>query len=38
MAEKKKRWSAKSKSEIVMRLLRGETLESLSRENQVPIS
>lgn len=38
MAEKKKRWSANQKSEIIMKLLRGETLENLSRENQIPIS
>ncbi len=30
------RWSAKQKSEIVLRLLRGEDLGELSREIQVP--
>lgn len=30
------RWSAKRKSEIVLRLLRGEDLGELSREIQVP--
>lgn len=30
------RWSAKRKSEVVMRLLRGEDLGEISREIQVP--
>ncbi len=31
------RWSAKAKSEIVLRLLRGETVDAVSREIQVPV-
>jgi len=31
-----KRWSAKRKTEVVLRLLRGEELEEVSREIQVP--
>jgi transposase len=34
--ERPERWSAKRKSEIVLRLLRGEDLGELSREIQVP--
>jgi hypothetical protein len=30
------RWSAQRKTELVLRLLRGESLESVSRESQVP--
>jgi hypothetical protein len=30
------RWSAKAKSEIVLRLFRGESVEAVSREIQVP--
>lgn len=30
------RWSAKAKSEVVLRLLRGEAVEAVSREVQVP--
>ena len=30
------RWSAKRKTEIVLRLLRGEPLDQVSRETQVP--
>lgn len=30
------RWSAQRKSEVVMRLLRGEALDAVSRESQVP--
>ncbi len=37
MEETPKRWSAKKKSEIVLRLLRGELLETLSRENEVTV-
>jgi transposase len=30
------RWSAPRKTELVLRLLRGETLDAVSRESQVP--
>ena len=30
------RWSAPRKTELVMRLLRGDAIDSVSRENQVP--
>jgi hypothetical protein len=30
------RWSSRRKTEIVLRLLKGETLDALSRELQVP--
>jgi hypothetical protein len=30
------RWSAQRKTELVLRLLRGETLDAVSRESQVP--
>src|SRR6185437_12342316 len=30
------RWSAKAKTEVVMRLLRGEAIEAVSREIEVP--
>ncbi len=30
------RWSAKAKSEVVLRLFRGESVEAVSREIQVP--
>jgi len=30
------RWSAKAKAEVVLRLLRGEAVEAVSREIQVP--
>lgn len=30
------RWSAKRKTEVVLRLLRGEPLDQVSRETQVP--
>lgn len=30
------RWSAKAKSEVVLRLLRGEAIDAVSREVQVP--
>ena len=30
------RWSAQRKSELVLRLLRGEPLDAVSRESQVP--
>ncbi len=40
MSEKKspKRWSAKRKQEVVLRLLRGESLDGLSRETGQPAS
>ena len=40
MAEEQipKRWSAKRKMEVVMRMLRGESLSGLSRELRVEIS
>jgi len=31
------RWSAKAKSEVVLRLFRGEAIEVVSREIQVPV-
>src|SRR5712691_1271957 len=30
------RWSAQAKTEVVLRLLRGEAVEAVSRERQVP--
>ena len=30
------RWSAKAKTEVVLRLFRGEAVEAVSREIQVP--
>jgi hypothetical protein len=30
------RWSAKAKTDVVLRLLRGESVEAVSREVQVP--
>ena len=35
-AELPERWSAGRKTEVVLRLLRGETLDAMSRESQVP--
>ncbi len=35
-AELPERWSVQRKSELVLRLLRGEALDAVSRENQVP--
>ncbi len=35
-ASRPQRWSANQKTEVVLRLLRGEDLEELSREIQVP--
>jgi transposase len=35
-AELPERWSAQRKTELVMRLLRGEALDAVSRESQVP--
>ncbi len=37
-AEKKKRWTAGRKKEVVLRLLRGEEIDGLSRELGVTIS
>ena len=34
--EPPERWSAQRKTELVLRLLRGESLDSVSRESQVP--
>jgi hypothetical protein len=31
------RWSVQRKSELVLRLLRGEALDAVSRESQVPV-
>ncbi len=31
------RWSAKAKSEVVLRLFRGESVDEVSREIQVPV-
>ena len=31
------RWSARAKTEIVLRLLKGEELDTVSRETQVPV-
>ena len=36
-AELPERWSAKAKAEVVLRLLRGEAVEAVSREVQVPV-
>jgi len=36
MPELPERWSASRKTELVLRLLRGEALEAVSRESQVP--
>ena len=35
--ENKIRWSAKKKKDVVIRLIRGETMEELSREYNIPI-
>ncbi len=35
-AELPERWSAQRKTELVLRLLRGEALDAVSRESQVP--
>ena len=35
-ADLPERWSAPRKTELVMRLLRGEALDAVSRDNQVP--
>src|SRR5919197_4040907 len=36
MPEVPERWSVQRKTELVLRLLRGEALDSISRESQVP--
>ncbi len=38
MEETPKRWSARKKAEIVMRLLRGEAIDALSRECVVTVA
>ena len=35
--ERPERWSARAKTEIVLRLLKGEGLDPVSRETQVPV-
>lgn len=35
--ERPKRWSAMQKTEVILRLLRGEDLEAVSREIQIPV-
>jgi transposase-like protein len=37
MQDPGKRWSARKKAEIVLRLLRGEAIDALSRENEVTV-
>lgn len=36
LKELPERWSAQRKTELVLRLLRGESLDSVSRDSQVP--
>jgi len=36
MSKERQRWSAKKKQDVVLRLLRGESLDSLSRETNQP--
>src|SRR5690606_1596156 len=36
-ATREKRWSARRKSEVALRVLRGESLDALSRELNVPV-
>ncbi len=38
MEETPKRWSARTKAEIIMRLLRGEAIDALSRECVVTVA
>ncbi|MBU4485000.1 hypothetical protein KKA47_06230 [bacterium] len=38
MSERSKRWGAKQKTELILRLLRGESVDVLSREESVPMS
>jgi len=35
-AERPERWRVQRKTELVLRLLRGEALDAVSRENQIP--
>jgi transposase len=35
-SELPERWSAQRKTEVILRLLRGESLDAVSRESQVP--
>ncbi len=37
MDEKQGRWSAQKKTEVVMRLLRGESIDAVSREHTVTV-
>jgi transposase len=37
MDEKQERWTASKKSEVVLRLLRGESIDSVSRECSVTV-
>ena len=37
MDEKQGRWSAQKKADVVMRLLRGETIDAVSRESAVTV-
>ena len=37
MEEKESRWTATKKGEIVLRLLRGESIDALSRESEVTV-
>jgi transposase-like protein len=37
MDEKQGRWSAQKKAEVVLRLLRGETIDAVSRESAVTV-
>lgn len=38
MGNERQRWTAKKKQDVVLRLLRGESLDTLSRETQQPVS
>lgn len=38
MSDKSKRWSSRRKADLVLRLLRGESIEILSRENCLSVS
>jgi transposase-like protein len=37
MEDKRERWTASKKAEVVLRLLRGESLDALSRECEVTV-
>ena len=37
MSEKQERWTAPKKAEVVMRLLRGESIDAVSRECEVTV-